>query len=246
MRDSDLPVVTQAIWHIIASYGTARTGDVTAYPPSLADIAHVANLERRTVVSHIKVLVESGWLLRLPGGPMRKTAYRLSSPMDPSPPFDPQPPGVGSDGSIRSDASDDRELLGVGSGGSTRREPGQRAVGSERSHYPGSPEIPGQSASASPFVAIVRKYTDATEDEALEVLEKIKKDYRPRRLGGYLKSMATAGDLPRILDDIRAARRGVTPIETLPPPCGKCDNRFIDLGDRLARCPDCHPLAVGR
>lgn len=87
LRESGLPPLTRLVWHVIAGHGTARTGDVTAYPPSLAEIAQGSGLGRRAVVNHVNELVKEGWLLRDPGGPGRKTRYRLSAPNDPSTPL---------------------------------------------------------------------------------------------------------------------------------------------------------------
>lgn len=91
LRESGLPPATRAVWHVIAGYAKAKTGDVDPrYSPSYQTIATAAGLKsRRTAIDHVNTLVKSGWMLRAPG--TRRTdppRYRLSSPVDPSPPID--------------------------------------------------------------------------------------------------------------------------------------------------------------
>lgn len=198
VRDSSLPPLSRLVWHVIAGHGTAKTGDVTAFPPSLAQIAHGAGLDRRTVIDHVNNLVKEGWLHRDPGGPGRKTRYRLSSPMDPSPPLvRPGAPSVATGAPsrtkvVRGDALDSA---------------GQRTnIVRPGAPYPGSPGNPGSSSppTPAPTQAIVAARAGVDDDEAEKIMDEIKRRHTPRSLSAYVRSMAP-GDIVEIRNDLRAA-----------------------------------------
>lgn len=67
-----------------------------------------------------------------------------------------------------------------------------------------TPEPRPPHGSLAQFVA---ESTGADEDETTAIIDRVKRDHRPRNLGPYVRTMASNGDLGPILDDIREQRR---------------------------------------
>lgn len=59
---------------------------------------------------------------------------------------------------------------------------------------------------ADPLAQTVAEATGADDDETREVIDQIRKTHRPRNLAGYVRTMASNGDLAGVLDDVRQQR----------------------------------------
>lgn len=202
LRKSSLPPTSRLVWHVIAGFGTARTGDVTKYPPSLQEIADGAGIERRTAIDHVNLLIKEGWLHKRSGRSGVKTQYRMSSPMDPSPP-------LVSQAAPCSDATSAAHRTKVVRPTALSSDPGRTKVVRGAAPYPSSPGSPGHpsSVATSRTAADVSSWLGVEEDEAFSIIEEAKNRARKpiKSVGGLIRTMLDNGDLAELRDELRAA-----------------------------------------
>lgn len=116
-----------------------------------------------------------------------------------------------------------------------------------------SPTLNPQSSSRAPTprtalsrpARLVVEHLGCDDDDARWIVGEVQRRHRPRSLAGYVRQMATAGDLAPLL-----AERHGPPDPDAPPKidasCGRCDaNRQIEVDGTVRRCPRCHPLRAG-
>lgn len=103
-------------------------------------------------------------------------------------------------------------------------------------------EQPSSSAGRSPTVALVAGKLMIDDDEARQLIEKIRTDHQPRSIGAYIRSMPVE-DLADKLSELREQRK----VPGLPPWCGSCDEdarmeyREVYGQMRRVKCRRCHP-----
>lgn len=78
-------------------------------------------------------------------------------------------------------------------------------------------------------LAFIATALGATDEEANSVLDEVRKTHRPRKLGGYLRTMHANGDLAAILDDHRRRRARTD--------AGHANRARLDAIDRATQAP---------
>ena len=180
---SDLASTGRLVMLALLAFTDNGTAEVSReYGPSLTGLAEATALDRATIARTLNVLEVAGWVKRDRPDPYAarsqgaRTAYSLC-------------PAMGSR---------------TGQPGSrTGRPPvvAQDHMGS-RTVRP-SPEASRSLPAASSTAKIVTDNTDATEQEAHAVLEKIAAERNPRSLPGLVRRMAADGDLTEWVDKVR-------------------------------------------
>lgn len=197
---SDLAPPARHILLVLAVIANWPGGVVPAkYSPSLTKLSEATGLSRRAVMNHLnaveKTPAQDGWVLRnrptveKARSDKERTAYRLGVPSRARNALETRAP----DALPR--ASD---ALALG-----QEVPWARAP---RALYQDHSNTSFQAAAQSPE-GIVAEATGATTEEAAAIVKRIRNERDPRSMAGFLRRMASDGDLAQHLTDHRAAVR---------------------------------------
>lgn len=114
------------------------------------------------------------------------------------------------------------------------------------------PENKNPSSSSPTPAAMIRAATDATEEEAEEIVSSLRSHMQIKSWSGLIKTMAANGDLTAKLADVRAANALFADLGNVGSSgryidwCGKCSDdakrQATTANGGLTRCPTCHPL----
>lgn len=201
------------------------------YTPSLTRIQSMTGQSPATVKRALNALEKAGWVVRKRPDMAKarvdkeRTRYALKAP------------GAG----LTQSLARPTESLGLGSQRATGLGP-QRAT----SHTPFHTDQNQQASTTSPEER-VREATGASADEAAAIVKRIREERNPRSLDGFIRHLATSGDLAQYLTDVRAAaaRRAADIERTARQRQPRCPDGItagaqVDPATGRARCGACH------
>lgn len=197
---SDLAPPARHVLLVLAVIANWPGGVVPAkYSPSLTKLAEATGLSRRAVMNHLnaveKTPEQDGWVHRSrptvekARSEKERTAYRLGVPARARHALEAREPGA------LPRAPDAPEL-----GQEVPRARAPRALYQDHSNTSFQAAAPGPEQ-------IVAEATGATPAEATAIIKRIRNERAPRNLVGFLRRMATDGDLAQHLTEHRAAVR---------------------------------------
>jgi hypothetical protein len=195
---SDLP--PREVLALIAIAESANDATRTGWP-GRAKIARRARISERACKALTDRLQEKGLLekVRRGNGRSNATVWRL--------------PCYATKGEAEtSPFSDD------GKGEVTARKGEVSSSKGEAQTSPLSSESPQEPSSLSGPERTIADATGATEDETREIIFLIKRDNNPRNPAAYVRALAKNGDLPELLERVRAEARQRAARRNPPPP----------------------------